>query len=209
MGLYGNDSTPENLQSKKDEFIQIYTENVKRNGSERLLEYLLSDQSDFFTAPSSTRYHGSYEGGLVQHSVNVYHCLKDYLSRESTKTLYGMNYSEETIALVALLHDVCKINIYEVDYRNTKNEVGQWIRVPYYRLNDKMPYGHGEKSVYIVSGFMRLSREEAFAIRYHMGFSGIEDKNTIGKALEMFPLALALNVADMEASYYLEGTENL
>ena len=197
-----------NISSKKDEFIEIYTTNIKRTGSERLLDYLLSDQSDFFTAPSSSRYHGSYEGGLVQHSINVYNCLRDYLSREQTKTLYNMNYSNETIAIVSLLHDVCKINFYDVDYRNTKNEVGQWIKVPYYKINDRLPYGHGEKSVYIVSGFMRLSREEAFAIRYHMGFSGVEDNNVIGKAFEMFPLALALNVADMEASYYLEGSEN-
>ena len=191
-----------------EEFISIYTENIKRGGADKLLEYL--KKSDFFTAPSSTRFHGSYEGGLVQHSLNVYHCLKDYLSRPRTKELYGMDYSEETIAIVALLHDVCKINFYTVDYRNKKNDEGVWEKVPYYTINDTLPYGHGEKSVYILSGFFygddRLTREEAFAIRYHMGFSGIEDKNVIGKALEMYPLALALNVADMEASYYLEGS---
>ncbi|MDD6060626.1 MAG: hydrolase [Ruminococcus sp.] len=192
----------------KEEFIKIYNENIKRKGADKLLEYL--QKSDFFTAPSSTRFHGSYEGGLVQHSVNVYHCLKDYLSRPRTKELYGMDYSDETIAIVSLLHDVCKINFYTVDYRNRKNDRGEWEKVPYYTINDALPYGHGEKSVYVLSGFFygddRLTREEAFAIRYHMGFSGIEDKNSIGKALEMYPLALALNVADMEASYYLEGT---
>ncbi len=192
----------------KEEFIQIYNDNIKRNGADKLLDFL--QKTDFFTAPSSTRYHGSYEGGLVQHSVNVYHCLKDYLSRPRTKELYGMDYSDETIAIVALLHDVCKINFYTVEFRNKKNEVnGQWEKFPYYSINDTLPYGHGEKSVYIISGYFygedRLTREEAFAIRYHMGFSGPEDNNTIGKALEMYPLALALNVADMEASYYLEG----
>ena len=116
-----------------------------------------------------------------------------------------MNYSEETIALCALLHDVCKVNFYKTDYRNAKNERGEWEKVPYYTIDDTLPYGHGEKSVYIISGFMRLTREEAFAIRYHMGFSGVEDKNSIGKAFEMFPLAFALSVADMEASYYLES----
>ncbi|MDE5753916.1 MAG: HD domain-containing protein [Oscillospiraceae bacterium] len=188
----------------KEEFIQIYQEHIHRQGAQKLLEYLSSDASDFFTAPSSTRFHGSYEGGLVQHSVNVYHCLVDYLSRPRTKELYGMDYSDETIALVALLHDICKLNFYVKDTRNKKIN-GKWETVPYYRIEDTLPYGHGEKSVYIISSYMRLSREEAFAIRYHMGFSGIEDKNTIGRALEMFPLALALNVADMEASYYLEG----
>lgn len=194
-------------ETKKDEFIRIYKENITRPGSEKLLNYLLSEQSDFFTAPSSTRYHGSYEGGLVEHSVNVYECLKDYLSRPRTAELYGMEYSNETVALVSLLHDVCKMNFYTVDYRNAKNAQGVWEKVPYYTINDTLPYGHGEKSVYIVSGFMRLTREEAFAIRYHMGFSGIEDRNSIGKAFEMFPLAFALSTADMEATYFLESNK--
>lgn len=194
-------------ETKKDEFIRIYKENITRPGSEKLLNYLLSEQSDFFTAPSSTRYHGSYEGGLVEHSVNVYECLKDYLRRPRTAELYGMEYSDETVALVSLLHDVCKMNFYTVDYRNAKNAQGVWEKVPYYTINDTLPYGHGEKSVYIVSGFMRLTREEAFAIRYHMGFSGIEDRNSIGKAFEMFPLAFALSTADMEATYFLESNK--
>ncbi len=194
-------------ETKKDEFIRIYKENITRPGSEKLLNYLLSEQSDFFTAPSSTRYHGSYQGGLVEHSVNVYECLKDYLRRPRTAELYGMEYSDETVALVSLLHDVCKMNFYTVDYRNAKNAQGVWEKVPYYTINDTLPYGHGEKSVYIVSGFMRLTREEAFAIRYHMGFSGIEDRNSIGKAFEMFPLAFALSTADMEATYFLESNK--
>ena len=191
------------LEKNKNEFIEIYKENITRPGSDKLLNYLISEQSDFFTAPCSTRFHGSYAGGLVQHSINVYNCLKDYLSRQRTKDVYGMNYTDESIALVSLLHDVCKMNFYSVDYRNAKNEQGVWV--PYYTINDQLPYGHGEKSVYIVSGFMRLTREEAFAIRYHMGFSGIEDRNSIGKAFEMFPLAFALSVADMEATYFLES----
>lgn len=193
------------LEKNKNEFIEIYKENITRPGSDKLLNYLISEQSDFFTAPCSTRFHGSYAGGLVQHSINVYNCLKDYLSRQRTKDVYGMEYTNESIALTALLHDVCKMNFYSVDYRNAKNEQGVWEKIPYYTINDQLPYGHGEKSVYIVSGFMRLTREEAFAIRYHMGFSGIEDRNSIGKAFEMFPLAFALSVADMEATYFLES----
>lgn len=193
------------IEENKSKFIEIYKDKITRPGSDKLLNYLLSEQSDFFNAPCSTRFHGSYTGGLCEHSLNVYNCLVDYLSRGSAKDIYGMNYSDESIALVSLLHDVCKMNFYEVDYRNAKNDQGVWEKVPYYTINDRLPYGHGEKSVYIVSGFMRLSREEAFAIRYHMGFSGIEDRNSIGKAFEMFPLAFALSVADMEATYFLES----
>ena len=114
------------LTELKEEFLDIYKTNVTREGADKLLEYLLSDKSDFFTAPASTRFHGSYEGGLLEHSLNVYHCLKDYLSRERAKTVYGMNYSEETVAVSALLHDICKVNFYKVDYRNAKNDKGVW-----------------------------------------------------------------------------------
>ena len=192
------------ISALKEEFVTIYRENIKRDGADKLLDYMLSDHSDFFTAPASTRFHGAHAGGLLEHSLNVYHCLKDYLSRPRAKDLYRMDYSEESIALCALLHDICKMNFYKVDYRNAKNEAGVWEKVPYYTIEDNLPYGHGEKSVYIISGYMRLAREEAFAIRYHMGFSGIEDKNNVGRSFEMFPLAFALSVADMEATYYLE-----
>ena len=195
----------------KEEFISIYNEFIKRPGADKLLDYL-ENKSDFFTAPCSTRFHGAYEGGLVEHSVNVYHCLKDYLSRPSVKEVYGMEFSDETIAIVSLLHDVCKVNFYATEMRNRKNEeTGQWEKVPFYTINDTLPYGHGEKSVYIISGFLygegRLTRDEALAIRWHMGFSSEDDnKNTIGRALEMYPLAFALHVADMEATYFLEGS---
>ena len=88
------------------------------------------------------------------------------------------------------------------------NEVtGQWEKKPYYTIEEKLPYGHGEKSVYIVSGFMRLTRAEAMAIRWHMGFSGTEDARTVGQALSQYPLAFALATADMEATYFLEKEE--
>lgn len=190
----------------KEEFLELYRTHVKRDGADKLLEYLLSPQSDFFTAPASTRFHGSYAGGLVEHSVNVYHCLKDYLSRERVRSVYRMEYTEETVAVAALLHDVCKINCYRPGTRNVKED-GVWRTVDTFEYDDRMPYGHGEKSVYIISGFMRLSREEAFAIRYHMGFSGTEDIRNVGASFEQFPLSFALCTADMEATYFLEGKE--
>lgn len=188
----------------KERFIDIYKKHIHREGSERLLEFLLSKNSDFFVAPASARFHGSYEGGLLDHSLNVYDCLKDYLSRNRVKETYGLSYNEESIAIVALLHDLCKINCYKKGTRNVK-ENGQWIQVPTFEYHDTLPYGHGEKSVYMISGYMKLTREEAFAIRYHMGFSGNEDARNVGAAFEMFPLAFALSTADMEATYFIEG----
>lgn len=191
--------------TNKDEFIEIYKEHIHREGADRLLEYLCSPSSDFFTAPASTRFHGSYAGGLVEHSVNVYDCLKDYMDRPRVNELYGLTASDETIAVVSLLHDLCKINCYHEGTRNVKDKDGKWKTVAVYEYDDPMPYGHGEKSVYIITGFMRLTREEAFAIRYHMGFSEDESKRNVGKSFEMYPLGFALHTADMEATYFLEG----
>ncbi|MDD3957375.1 MAG: HD domain-containing protein [Candidatus Izemoplasmatales bacterium] len=171
------------------------------------MKFLL-EQSDFLTAPASTRFHLSCEGGLLRHSLNVYEALKAYLARERVRDLYGLKPSDETVAIVALLHDVCKINVYRKSFRNVKDASGTWTKVPSYDYQDDLPYGHGEKSVYILSGFIKLSREEAFAIRYHMGFSDTEDKQNVSRAFEMFPLAFALSVADMEATFLVESKEN-
>ncbi len=187
----------------KQRFIEIYNQYITRDGADKFLKYLLSDASDFFTAPASTRFHGAYEGGLVEHSLNVYDCLCGYLER--LKATYGLEYEAESVALVSLLHDICKVNCYKVGSRNVKDDNGVWHKVPTYEFDDQLPYGHGEKSVYILSGYLRLTREEAFAIRYHMGFSGTEDTRLVGNALEQFPLAFALSVADMEATFLVEG----
>ncbi len=195
-------------ESLKSEFIEIYKDKIKRDGADKLLDYLIN-KSDFFTAPASTQYHLSREGGLCEHSLNVYKCLCDYLARPRVKETYGLNVSEETAAIAALLHDVCKTDCYIVSTRNKKDKVtGKWTEVPFYEFKDKLPYGHGEKSVYIISGFMRLTREEAFAIRYHMGFAGTEDARSVGAAFEMYPLAFALSTADMEATYFIESAED-
>ena len=187
---------------RRERFITLFKEKIHREGADRLLAYLQS--SDFFTAPASTRYHGAYMGGLLEHSLNVYDCLCDYLARPRVKEVYGLEFSEETVAIVALLHDLCKVDFYVESTRNVK-ENGVWKSVPYYTIDDQLPYGHGEKSVYIASGYMRLTRDEAFAIRYHMGFSGNEEVNTVGQAFAKFPLAVALATADIEAAYFVEG----
>ena len=188
----------------KERFIDIYNKNITRPGADRLLEYL-ENKCDFFTAPASTRFHCAYEGGLCEHSLNVYDCLKSYLDTDRAKETFGLEFPEESIAISALLHDVCKIDTYKVSMRNVKDDkTGVWSKVPYYEYNDTLPYGHGEKSVYIVSGFMRLTRDEAMAIRWHMGFSGTEDQKLVGNALHQYPLALALMIADCEASSFVE-----
>ena len=185
--------------SAKEEFIEIYRENIRRDGADALLDYL-EHKSDFFTAPASARFHGAYAGGLCEHSVNVYHCLTAYLERERVKELYGLEYSDETIALVALLHDACKIGCYKKGFRNVKNDAtGQWERVPTYTFDDPLPYGHGEKSVYILSGFLRLTREEAAAM--------IEDRG--GKAASSVSKKTTYVVAGEAAGSKLRKAQEL
>lgn len=189
--------------TSKERFIEVYNKYIKREGAAQLLEYLLS--SDFFTAPASSRFHLSCEGGLCEHSLNVYDCLVSYLDTKRARETFGFSYSDESIAIVSLLHDLCKIGVYKKGFRNVKDEKGAWQRVDTFEYDDKLPYGHGEKSVYIISGFMRLTREEAFAIRYHMGYSSTEDARNVAAAFEMFPLAFALSTADSEATYFIES----
>ena len=175
--------------SYKEEFIEIYNTHIKRHGSKELLNWLLT--TDFFTAPASTKYHCACEGGLVQHSVTVYHTLRDYHFNETED-------NEESFAICALLHDLCKAEFYKVSTRNVKNEVtGSWEKQPFYMVEDSFPFGHGEKSVFLIERFMRLKPSEAMAIRWHMGGFDNAAKGgdfSISLAYEKYPLAVKLHI---------------
>ena len=178
----------------KLEFIEIAKKCIKRAGIDELLENI--EKTDFYTAPASRSNHGNYSGGLVDHSINVFQAMKK---------LVGDRFDDETIAIVSLFHDLCKIGYYKTEMRNTKDENGKWIQVPYYTIDDRFPYGHGEKSVYMLSEFMRLGTGEMMAIRWHMGgFVPKEEYNTLSKAYEEFPLAMYLHLADMIATYEMD-----
>ena len=112
----------------REEFLQIFRQHVTRPGSEKLLDWL-DHKTDFFSAPASTRFHGACTGGLCMHSLNVYHALHD--------TFFTEGESEESFAICALLHDLCKANYYKAGTRNVKNETtGQWEKVPSYSVED-------------------------------------------------------------------------
>ncbi len=183
------------------EFLNIFNTHIKREGADALLDYLR--KSDFFVAPASAKFHLAQKGGLCLHSVNVYKRLKKLLESEFGD--YTKIYSEETVAVVALLHDVCKTNYYTTEMRNVKNpNTGVWESVPFYRVNEKFPFGHGEKSVFIVNQYIKLSPEEAIAINWHMG--GFDERVLGGsysasEAFFKYNLALFVHIADMQASY--------
>ena len=187
------------MMTAKDEFIKIYTENITRKGSAELLEWI--QKTDFFTAPASTKYHCACENGLVMHSVSVYNTMIE-------KHFDEENDNPESFAICALLHDLCKAQFYKVSTRNVKNEqTGQWEKKPYYTVEDAYPYGHGEKSVFLIERFMRLKPAEAMAIRWHMG--GFDEAArggsfAISLAYEKYPLAVKLHLADLESTYLKE-----
>lgn len=187
----------------KERFIELLR-STEREGIEDLIEWL--ETTDFYVAPASTKFHGNYKGGLLEHSLNVYDTLKDEVSNIMAKT-EKINIEQDSIILVALLHDLCKVNLYKVEYRNTKNEYGQWVKVPYYAIEDNEPYGHGEKSVMLALEFIKLTKEEMYSIRWHMGFTeGKEQYNYISSTYNKYELAVLTHVADLKASYLLERT---
>ena len=185
------------INKNKEEFLNIAKTNIKRDGIDELLKWI--ESTDFFEAPASARFHLAEAGGLCQHSLNVYHRLKklaiEHFGEENT--------SLESVAICSLFHDVCKCCFYKTDYRNVK-ENGEWVQKPYYTIDDPLPYGHGEKSVYIINGYMRLSREEALAINWHMG--GFDKRvqggdQSFSNAYYKYPLCTLTHIADIMATY--------
>lgn len=186
--------------SAKQQFIKIYTDNVKRDGASALLDYL--NRTDFFTAPASARFHMAEVGGLCQHSLNVYNRLLAAVKADFGED-YQKVYSDETLAICGLLHDLCKVNYYVVEMRNVKEESG-WVKRPFFKVEEKFPYGHGEKSVFIATQYIKLTPEEAMAINWHMG--GFDDRvrggsYSLSEAMGKYKLLLYLHVADLQATY--------
>ena len=184
------------MKNNKEYFINALR-STNRGGIDNLISYL-EYETDFFTAPASTKYHLAYEGGLLEHSINVFEVLKEECSD-------FVEISSESVILAALLHDVCKANYYKKDFRNVKVD-GVWKQVECYTVDDQLPLGHGEKSVMILQNFINLTPEEVMAIRWHMGgFEPKENYNYMNKAFSENMLAFLLHIADMKATYLLEN----
>ncbi|MDE6260365.1 MAG: hydrolase [Oscillospiraceae bacterium] len=198
----------------KDKNIQRFESELKkidRPSMDKLLAYIR--KSDFYSAPASTRYHLSCEGGLLQHSLNVLDALRGLLvKKESGAWEYHCNgenvctIPDESVTIMALLHDLCKTHYYKTSTRNVKNEqTGKWEKAPFYTVEDRMPLGHGSKSAMLAMQFIKLTSTEMYAIWHHMGFTEQgADFGTVGKAMELHPAVLALHTADMMASRFME-----
>ena len=172
----------------REEYLALLR-SINRDGMERLINWI--EKSSFFTDPASANHHGAFEGGLVKHSLNVYNRLKELVG------------DSDSVKIIGLLHDVCKIGSYEISYRNVKDEKGVWNQVAFYKhKKEAFAFGHGEKSVYMISTFIKLKKEEALAIRWHMGaYEPKEVYGYLGEAIEECPLIIYTHAADMLATY--------
>ena len=200
------------MSENKDRFVSL-VRSINREGINELVEFL--EKSDFYTAPASTRFHCSIPEGLLIHSLNVYDMFEQKRKTEPYKTVLG-NISDDSSKIITLFHDICKTYMYETDYKNKKiySETGSkkdekgrfdWQAVEFYKVNDLVPYGHGEKSVMMLEEFIKLQPIERYAIRWHMGFTEPKENwNTLGSATEKYPVILALHESDLEATYLLE-----
>lgn len=191
------------VEENKSTFLSILGGIVEREGLEDLIAWL--ERSDFFYAPASTRFHGNYDGGLCEHSLNVYKCLLSMVER------YAEQYTipKESVIVAALLHDLCKANTYKKGSRNRKNADGRWESYLTYEFDERFPGGHGEKSAFIIQQFIKLTPDEYLAIRWHMGGYDCAVKGgdrAISNAYDQCKLAAMLHLADSEASHLLEKT---
>lgn len=186
-------------QKFKDLLLNIYP---KREGMENLLNYL-ENETDFFTAPASTKHHGAEAFGLLEHSLQVY----DKIEKLIESGVYQDNISPDSVVIAALLHDVCKANFYKIAYRWRKDDSNRWEQYPTYEIDDQLPFGHGEKSVMLLQKYILLTNEEIAAINWHMAGFDSRAKDYAGMmalsgAMEKFPLAVLLHMADLSATYF-------
>ena len=191
----------------KADFLSIF-ENIKRPGADALRAWL--ESTDFFTAPAGAKHHGAHPGGLVVHSTNVWRHLQEITVRDLTDrnapgvaTLSAEQ--QETVAILGLLHDVCKVGVYHTETKRRKNpESGQWEDYQAYTFRDPFPLGHGEKSLFLISRFIELTEEEALAIRWHMGAFDEAVKGgswAFNNAMNVTPWVWRLHEADMCAAH--------
>lgn len=184
-------------------FMELAKENVSRSGIDNLLDWL-EHSTDFFTAPCSTKYHLSVEGGLCQHSLNVYSALIDLCEAFNIPIIENI----ETITIISLFHDVCKANFYRQKYFRQRQPDGRYADVKGYEVYDQCPLGHGEKSTLLIQIFMHLTIDEMLAIRWHMGAYDEAIKGgslAMNTAQDMSKFVTLLQCADLLAARLMEA----
>ncbi|EJX09560.1 protein containing Metal-dependent phosphohydrolase, HD region, subdomain protein, partial [gut metagenome] len=207
--------TPQEMSQNKAQFINYCQQYIQREGINALLDYL--EKTDFYTAPSSASYHLNVEGGLCRHSLNVFEtAIKVYdlivgPQIQAGNSPFTQEISKESIAIVALFHDVCKTKFYKKTEKWKKDENNRWVSYPGYEIEDEFPFGHGEKSCIILHWFIKLKQDELLAIRWHMGMfemteQGSGTRCSYRAAMEKSPLVTLLQVCDLLSANCFEPT---
>lgn len=209
--------TPQDIKANKQKFIEICHEHIRREGLNDLLDYL--DKTDFFTAPSSSNYHLNEEGGLCLHSLNVFNTAVSVYENvvapaiRDGRSPFTQELTMENIAVATLFHDLCKTKLYHRNEKWKKDENGRWVSYQGYEVKDDFPFGHGEKSCIIINWFMKLTKDELLAIRWHMCMFDVGEQGSSGRysliaSMEKSPLVSLLQCADMVSSHCLEKKVN-
>lgn len=194
---------------EKRNTVQTLLSGTGRNGVDNVISFL--ETSDYFTAPSSMKYHSNYDGGLVDHSLLV--LSTGYRLLEMMKVMnpdIGTRVAADSLILTTLLHDTCKCSFYKAADKWRKDSSGRWESYKGYEIDDRFPIGHGEKSVIMLQKFgLDLNAEEMLAIRWHMGTwdgSSMNDSKTAYlHSIDMSPLLVVVQTADSVSSLTMEN----
>lgn len=200
--------TQDRIESNKQTILELLRK-TSRPGMDRLLDWI-ENKSDFFIAPASTKYHLACEGGLAEHSMNVYRLLAGKVSSGL------LDLPDDTVIITALLHDLCKVNFYARETKNVKEgtkmgpygkPVANWVEKEVWAINDTLPIGHGEKSCYLIQSYIRLKEEEFAMIRFHMGSDRNGYPDPFAEAASKYPGVVAIHTSDIESAYIVEARQ--
>ena len=191
----------EKTRELKETFMNLL-KGTNRPGIDKLLDWI--ETTDFYSAPASTRFHGNYEGGLLEHSLNVYYALC-IINEITSDFAENVNIENETIVISCLLHDLCKANTYKKALRWRKDENNRWESYDTFEFNEDEPLGHGEKSVYLIQrAGMELMDDEVYMIRWHMGGFEEGNKMALSTAMSKCPGITLMHSADLIATNIME-----
>lgn len=199
------------IEEKKQYFISLL-KSLNREGIDSVLDFL--EKSDFYYAPSSSLYHGNYEGGLLEHSLNVMEiAVKLYDDFKELAPIETKDVTRESVILCSLLHDICKTYFYVPKIKSRKNDMDEWEQYIGYEIKDQLPLWHGAKSVIMLQMMgLKLNVQEMLAIQWHMGawnngYTEASTKKSMGDAYSNYPLCLMIHCADSMATFILESNK--
>lgn len=198
--------TKEKITENKKKFLGVLRQ-CTRSGIEELISFL-ENETDFFLAPASSKYHNNCKGGLVDHSLQVYNEFGNKILIMSSSEDYDNNHilPTDSIILCGLLHDICKINTYHEGLKWIKNAETfyKWKQQKCWEIKDTLPLPHGSKSVYYIQKYVDVTKLEALIITYHMAILDTFDRFKYFNVCSQYPLVMLFQHADHQAALLKE-----